>query len=104
MPTPPPGTRLVLVSEDALELFGTRTEDGDRLSFEWGEPDENGWYSPIVTRTQIVPPDEEVRFQTSAGRIEDAFARMYPNDPGLVRDMFHHFIRRLAIPTENEEW
>jgi len=49
-PIPPRGTRLVLVSENLLETIGTRTADGRRLSFEWGEPDENGWYAPSITQ------------------------------------------------------
>jgi hypothetical protein len=47
---PPQGTRLILASEDLLELFGTRAENGDRLSFEWGEPRPEGWYEPLITR------------------------------------------------------
>ena len=48
---PPPGTRLILASENLLELFGARTDSGARLTAEWGEPDENGWYRPVFTAT-----------------------------------------------------
>lgn len=47
--TPPHGTRLVVVSENLLEHFGTRTEDGRRLTAEWGEPSPEGWYTPTFT-------------------------------------------------------
>lgn len=45
-----PGTRLVVVSEDIDTLFVGRNEHGDRLTFEWGEPDERGWYTPTITQ------------------------------------------------------
>jgi hypothetical protein len=48
---PPEHTRLILASEDLLESWGTRTEDGRRITAEWGEPDEHGWYTPIFTAT-----------------------------------------------------
>ena len=47
---PPAGTRLILASEDLLAFFGTRTEDGDRLTAEWGERKPEGWYEPVFTR------------------------------------------------------
>ena len=46
---PPPGTRLILAAEDLLSLFGTRTEDGELITAEWGEPNERGWYEPTFT-------------------------------------------------------
>jgi len=46
---PPPSTRLVLMSEDLLAAIATRRENGNRLSFEWGEPDEHGRYTPVIT-------------------------------------------------------
>ena len=51
MTAPPPGTRLILASENLLELFGARNDYGDRITSEWGEPDENGWYRPTFTAT-----------------------------------------------------
>jgi hypothetical protein len=47
--TPPEGTRLILATTDVLPEWGTRTDDGRRLTAEWGEPDANGWYSPTFT-------------------------------------------------------
>ena len=49
-PYVPEHSRLVLVSEDLFDLIGTRTEDGARLSYTWGEPDASGWYTPTVHR------------------------------------------------------
>jgi hypothetical protein len=37
------------MSVDLLESIGTRDADGRRLTFEWGEPDEHGWYTPTIT-------------------------------------------------------
>mgnify|MGYP001439506308 CR=1 len=31
-------SRLIRASDDLLEMFGTRTEDGRRLTAEWGAP------------------------------------------------------------------
>lgn len=45
----PPHTRLILASEDLLEHFGTRTERGERITAEWGEPSSEGWYEPTFT-------------------------------------------------------
>jgi hypothetical protein len=45
----PEGRRLILAAEDILEYFGTRTERGEKLTAEWGEPDEHGWYTPTFT-------------------------------------------------------
>lgn len=45
----PPHTRLILASEDLLERFGTRTEDGYRITAEWGEQKPEGWYEPTFT-------------------------------------------------------
>jgi len=47
----PPGTRLILASENLLEQFGTRTEDGRKITAEWGDPNTDGWYSPTFTVT-----------------------------------------------------
>jgi len=47
----PEGRRLVLVGEDVLAQWGTRTESGMKITAVWGEPDENGWYDPIFTVT-----------------------------------------------------
>ena len=46
---PPPGIKLILASEDLLAEWGTRTERGERITAEWGEPDEHGWYTPMFT-------------------------------------------------------
>jgi hypothetical protein len=51
-PEPPTGTRLVLMSEDLLATLGTRSLTGRLLTFEWGEPDEHGWYTPTVTEKE----------------------------------------------------
>ncbi len=45
----PPRTRLILVADSALDVFGSRTHDGHLLKFSWGEPNEHGWYKPTLT-------------------------------------------------------
>ena len=39
----------VLMSEELWNDFGFRNSAGDRLTFDWGEPDEEGFYTPTVT-------------------------------------------------------
>lgn len=41
--------RLIRVSTDLLSQFGTRTERGERITAEWGEPDAEGVYEPTFT-------------------------------------------------------
>jgi hypothetical protein len=54
----PPHTRLILAAEDLLGMFGTRTDDGRKLTAEWGEPSPEGWYEPTFTANG--PPELEV--------------------------------------------
>jgi hypothetical protein len=65
----------LLVSEDLLELMGTRAADGRLLSYEWGEPDDNGWYTATVTATddgkEVVDRAEIARLR----KIEEANSR-----------------------------
>ena len=41
---PPPGTKLVLMSDELFELIAAP----QHMNVEWGEPDEHGWYSPTI--------------------------------------------------------
>lgn len=56
----PSHTRLILASENILEQWGTRTEDGRRITVEWGDRQPGGWYEPIFTvhedREDPTPP------------------------------------------------
>lgn len=45
----PSRTRLILASENFLDVWGTRTERGEKITAEWGEPTEHGWYEPTFT-------------------------------------------------------
>src|SRR6266508_2828362 len=54
----PPATRLILAAEDLLASFGTRTDDGRRITAEWGEQQPGGWYEPVFTATE----DDTSRF------------------------------------------
>lgn len=45
----PTGTRLILASENLLDVWGTRTELGERITVQWGEPEPEGWYLPTFT-------------------------------------------------------
>ena len=58
---PPEGTRLIVISEALAESWGTRTESGDLLTFEWGEPDANGWYAPTFTAHTDDNPTQALR-------------------------------------------
>ncbi len=90
--TPPPGTRLVIVAVDFLEHWGTRNERGDRLTFEWGEPDEHGWYTPTITEHY---DDNLVRSRDAELRAAmEGLAGMDDQDYGLGNPAF---IERSAV-------
>ena len=65
---PPPHTRLILASEDLLEQFGTRTENGSRITAEWGEQKPEGWYEPTFTRHA----DDDIARQAAIGAAVEA--------------------------------
>ena len=44
-----PETRLVRVAEDVLDKFGTRTEDGRKITARWSEPYDDGTYEIIFS-------------------------------------------------------
>jgi hypothetical protein len=48
---PPAGTRLVLMSDELMDALAEPRE-GYRTTWTWGEPDENGWYTPTFTTHQ----------------------------------------------------
>lgn len=76
---PPRGTRLVLVSEDVTEIFAARSAEGRRLTFEWGEPDEHGWYTPAITEHD----DDNLATQAAAAeraRLREAVEWMRSGD------------------------
>ena len=98
----PAGNRLVLITEEVADMMGTRTEDGDRLSFSWGTTDEQGISELVVTRHPYELPEDEVLFMTSNDRILEAFQRCYPNDPALALEMTRHLMRRLTVPSVEE--
>lgn len=71
-------TRLILVSEDILESWVTRTEDGRRITAEWGEQKPEGWYEPTFTATDdgmTVTTTERAATGAAVGRLPD-FARL----------------------------
>jgi hypothetical protein len=90
---PPDGQRLVLVSGDLLDLIGTRSERGNRLSYEWGEPDEHGWYTPTITEHHA-PLDELDRLREALRQIVGLDYR--GNEPP------EQAIARAALATEDK--
>jgi hypothetical protein len=40
--------RKVKMTPELMESWATRDRDGNRLIFEWGEPDDEGFYTPII--------------------------------------------------------
>ena len=43
------GTRPVWVAEGVFERYTARTAEGWPVTIEWGEPDADGFYSPVFT-------------------------------------------------------
>ena len=38
----------VYMSSSLMETWATRDDEGNRLIFEWGEPDADGFYTPTI--------------------------------------------------------
>jgi hypothetical protein len=67
------GTRKVLMTPEFMERFFSRTEDGRRVSIDWGEPDDEGCYVPTLTATE----DDFYR-QAAVGAELDALVAALP--------------------------
>ena len=44
-----PHTLKIKMSRELAEQWFTRDADGNRLRVEWGEPDDEGFYTPVIT-------------------------------------------------------
>jgi len=42
--------RMVRMSPELMAEWATRDADGYRLSWDWGEPDADGFYTPVITK------------------------------------------------------
>ena len=86
----PLGTRLILVAEDLLSQFGTRTENGDALTAEWGEPTPEGWYEPTFfahhDNNLIVTERERIRAAVDVVRGWLANPEWPIFGPGIIAD------------------
>jgi hypothetical protein len=54
-------TRPVLMSKVLMDTMALRTNEGYRLTWDWGEPDEDGFYIPVVT----THPDDNIAEQAT---------------------------------------
>lgn len=110
---PVPDVVPVLMSRDIFEQTSLRTEDCRPLTIDWGEPDEQGFYTPTFTSHAVDPRiedgEQEVLFLTSARRVLDAYRRWYthssPNSTTVEDDalyMSRTFLRYLSVPTKEE--
>jgi hypothetical protein len=97
------GARLVRVGEGILERWGTRTEDGDLLTVEWGEPDEYGVYTPTFTRhgddnlDAKVRADERERLRPLLTFVADRLVYVYHESP------YTDYVLRLRALLDPEE-
>ena len=69
--TTPPHTRLILAAEDLLEMFGTRTESGQRITAGWGEQQPEGWYE-VIFRTTDDEGTQDMRDGAALRRLREA--------------------------------
>jgi hypothetical protein len=94
LPQPPEGTRLILAASDLLGQFGTRTDDGRTIAGSWGEPNENGWYTPTFTsHAPAIITEQAATIATLRAALEDA---------GYLADSAKHLTDHLA--SEHPDW
>ncbi len=106
---PVPDMVPVLLSRELFEGgMALRNSDCMPLTVEWGEPDEQGFYTPVI-RSHDIPPqldtEQEVFFLTSNRRIDDAYVRWYTRSGYSEADAHYYarsLLRYLVIPTEEE--
>lgn len=99
-PVVDPDTRKVRLSVDLFENMELYNAHGERLGIDWGEPDSEGFYSPVVSPGPVKDVDltDEVLFRTSNDRIYQACLRCWPYEQSYAAEIARHVIRRLAIP------
>ena len=65
----PDRPRKVLLSAELMDQFATRTTDGKLVMWNWGDPDEEGFYTPTVT---VVEDDQLLSTPGGVGATKDA--------------------------------
>ena len=101
----PAGTRLILASENILEQFGTRTDNGWAITAEWGEPRPEGWYEPVFTTTDdgsvLLSPAEAARYRAIEEAAQDVADGRHIAVDGETRDEWCFFCDAM---TGHEQW
>lgn len=65
---PERATRMVRMSPELMDQFATRTTDGKLVLWNWGEPDEDGFYTPTAT---VVGDDQLLSTPGGVGATKD---------------------------------
>lgn len=95
--------RLVRVGTEFLSQFGTRTEDGARLTAEWREPDAAGIYEPVFTRHEDDNPIRESAETLAALReAAEAVANESPRNRAFIEKWQRLRAALVATPAEEE--
>ena len=68
-----PHTLNVKMSREFAEQWFTRDADGNRLIVEWGEPDEEGFYIPVIT----VDCSDNIATPESLNELDKASVELY---------------------------
>ena len=99
----PEGTRAVLFSEGLMERMFTRTEDGRRLTIEWGEPDADGFYTPRFTASEDEWYREHVALNGALDTADaETVARWFHEAYETLAPRYHYATRsESAVPWEN---
>lgn len=87
------GMRLILASIELLDMLGTRTERGERITAEWGEPTPECWYEPTFT----VHTDDSLGAALSAAEDREKELR------AALTDAATHIIS-IGLPPGAETW
>ena len=95
-----PETRLVRVAEDVLEQFGSRTEDGRKITASWSEPYDDGTYE-IIFNISGEPELTDLRARADKAEAErDAADAASMDDAAAIQELGRDLLAARALADE----
>lgn len=91
----PPHTRLILASEDLLERFGSRNDEGYAITAEWCEQQPKGWYEPTFTVHYDQPLPALVKVEAELAEARDIINNLLMHmEPEWAEGIVDNYRRR----------